>query len=479
MKNQLIWILCVLVFALSACRKTEKEEISASFVQLSEQGHALCRQGNYMEGLKLLQEANDILATMPPDSIDPNGAVMLLGNLSNLYIRIGLFDEARQINSKAIAIAESGNLERLPELWGMRSNIYEHTNQPDSAYICIRRNIELTKIIQDSIFRSMVRERAIEHLSWFFIENPNFAPDSVRIALATLEHIDAEKGLDDSTTNGGIRTNRFLIGRARVLLGDYSRGISEMEKALELYRQANDTESVDWGLQILAKSYASTGNPKLMDIYTEAADLHDSITMRQRDNLLLGMDFKYRTSLLKDEKTILKKEVEAKRQRIVYISIISFLIIAALVTFIIMRNRGNKHRLELKQQNIDILLAERIALNTRIEELNSFLAENNSETIRSEMLQTILLEKDEEQRFRKNFNDLHPGFIDRLRREYPDLTAGNELLCMLIALNRRNEEIALALGISRESVSTSRYRLRCRFNLPKEIELNDFILSRL
>lgn len=479
MKTHLILILSVMLLTLSACSEAENEKIPASFIELSRRGHALCRQGNYTEGLKLLQEANDVLSTMPPDSINPNGAVMLLGNLANLYIRIGLFDEARHINSKAIAIAESGNLERLPELWGMRSNIYEHTNQPDSAYICIRRNIELSERIPNSSFGSKVKERAIEHLSWFFIENPDFAPDSIKTALATLERINAVKSLEVSMTDGSLATNTFLIGRARVLLGDYSHGIPEMERALEAYRHKGDTESLEWGLQMLAKSYASAGNPKLIDIYTEAAGLHDTIMMRQRDNHLLGMDFKYRTSQLKDEQIILKNEVEVKRQRIVYISIISVLIIAALVTFIIMHNRDNKRRLKLKQQNIDILLAERIALNTRIEELNGLLADNKSETIRSEMLQTILLEKDDEQRFRKCFNDLHPGFIDRLRRDYPELTAGNELLCMLIALSRRNEEIALALGISRESVSTSRYRLRCRFNLPKDIDLNDFIQSKL
>ncbi len=479
MKTHLIFILSVILLTLSACSKTENEKFPSSFVELSEQGRALCRQGNYMEGLKLLQEANNILAVMPTDSINPNGAVMFLGNLANLYIRIGLFDEARHINSKAIAIAESGNLERLPELWGMRSIIYEHTDKPDSAYICIRRNIELSDKIKNSSFGSKVKERAIEHLSWFFIENPDFAPDSVKMALATLEHINAEKSSEDPSTDRNKATNTFLIGRAKVILGDYYHGIPEMEKALEVYRQSGDNESLEWGLQMLAKSYASARNTKLIDIYTEAADLHDTIMRRQRDNLLLGMDFKYRTTQLKDEKIILKNEVEAKRQRIVYISIISFLIIVALVMFIIMRSRDNKRRLKLKQQNIDILLAERIALNTRIEELNSILADNNSETKRSEMLQTILLEKDDEQRFRKSFNDLHPGFIDRLRREYPELTAGNELLCMLIALNRRNEEIALALGISRESVSTSRYRLRCRFNLPKDIDLNYFIQSRL
>ena len=277
-----------------------------------------------------------------------------------------------------------------------------------------------------------------------------------------------------------INTDRFLLGRAYVLMGNPSRGLPMMEDALEEYRKIGNDEDLEWGLQLLAKSYAEAGSRKLADIYSEASALHDTISLRKRDDLLLGMDFRYRTTELKNEKKILQGEVRAKQQRIVYISIIFVLIVAALVSFMIMRHRNNRRQLILKQQNIDSLLSERIALNAKIEELNHHIAENNkNETSGQDMLQTILLEKEDELRFRKSFNDLHPGFIERLREDYPGLTRGNELLCMLIALGRKNEEISLALGISRESVATSRYRLRARFNLPKDTDLNELIRSRL
>lgn len=456
-----------------------QQDIPVSFDTLSNRGHILCRKGNYIDGLKLLQEANDILAEMPHDSINHDEAVILRGNLANLYVRIGLFDEAKKLIGEAITVAEAENLPRLPELWGMRGNIYEHSNQPDSQFICLRRNIELCGNIKDSNLRKSYEERAVERLMWSYVENPNFAPDSIPMALAALERINAEKTTRLERIDGAFATNLFLIGRAYVILEDYKRGLPIMENALELFREQGDTESVEWGLQLLARSYAVAGDRKLLDIYTEAADMHDTIMQRRSDDLLLGMDFKYRTSQLRNEKISLQNEVRAKRQRIVYITIISVLIVAAMLVFIIMHNRNNKRQIRLKQQNIDTLLAERIALNARIEELNQVLTDSNTETLRRQVLQTILLEKEDESRFRKSFNDLYPGFIDRLRYEYPGLTAGNELLCMLIALNRRNDEIALALGISKESVTTSRYRLRVRFNLSKDTDLNDFIKSRL
>lgn len=460
-----------------ACDKPEQQQAaSASFAELSEQGYVMCRKGNYLEGLRLLQDSNDMLATMHPDSINPEEAVKFLGNLANLYARMGLHEEAKQTNYQATVIADKYALDIRADLWRMRGVVYLYSGQTDSMFICLDRSRELCALIDNEVYRNNVIQRLDEEHAWFFIEHSDYAPDSIPEALAYLERVVSEH---PDKPVAKINTDRFLLGRAYVLMGNPSRGLPMMEDALEEYRKIGDDESLEWGLQLLAKSYADAGDCRLIQIYAEAAALHDTIMQRQNDDRLLGMDFKYRTTQLKQEKSLLQNNLDNERQRNIFIVVISLLICTFMVTFFIMRNRNNKRQLRLKQQNIDTLLAERIALNTRIEELNKAAADSNAESIRHEMLSTILLDRDDEQRFRKNFNDLHPGFIDRLRHEYPDITSANELLCMLIALNRSNDEIALALGISRKSVTTSRYRLRNRFNLAKDVELNDFILSKL
>lgn len=470
MKAFYIFIAFVALLMFNACDKTKQDEhTSTSFGELSEQGLVMCRKGNYIEGLRLLQEANDMLTTMHPDSINSKEAVKLLGNLANLYSRMGLHEEAKQTNYKATVIADKYALDIRADLWRMRSLVYKQNNQIDSMFICLQRSRELCGLIGDAEYRLAVMQRVNADRAYFFIEHPDYVPDSIPEALATLEQI--------VSTDNNI-TGRFLIGRAYVILGNPSYGLPMMESALEDFRQVGDTESEEWALQLLAQSYAATRNGKLAGIYMDAASLHDTILQRQRDNLLLGMDFRYRTSQFKREKAMLESELRAKRQRIVFISAISVLIILGISVISIIYFRNNKRILRLKQQNIDNLLSERIALNARIEELNNATA-GNHENKRYEMLSAILLEKDDELRFRKNFNDLYPGFIDKLRHEYPNLTSGNELLCMLIALNMKNEEIALALGISRDSLATSRYRLRSRLNLSKDTDLDNFIKSRI
>ena len=477
MKLYKILIICLLLLSLEACRKVDSPaQGNSSFKDLSEQGLIKCRQGNYVEGLRLLQEANDMLSTVPADSVAPKERVKFLGNLANLYSRMGLHEEAKQTNYQATVIADKYALPIRADLWRMRGVVYQYSGQPDSMFICLDRSREFCALIDDEAYRNKVKQRLDEEHAWIFIEHPDYAPDSIPKALAYLERVISEH--PDNPVDK-INTDRFLLGRAYVLMGNPSRGLPMMEDALEEYRKIGDDESVEWGLQLLAKSYADAGDCKLTQIYPAAAARHDTIMQRRNDDRLLGMDFKYRTSQLKRDKAALVDELKAKRQKIVFISVIAVIIVAGVSLFSVMHNRNNKRLLSLKQQNIDNLLSERIILNTRIEELNKATADSNTETKRREVLQTILLEKEDEQRFRKSFNDLHPGFIDRLRRDYPGLTSGNELLCMLIAMRRNNEEIALALGISRESVATSRYRLRCRFDLSKDVDLNDFIISKL
>ena len=48
---------------------------------------------------------------------------------------------------------------------------------------------------------------------------------------------------------------------------------------------------------------------------------------------------------------------------------------------------------------------------------------------------------------------------------------------MLIILRQSTSSIALALGILRASVNTARYRLRRKFNLPPDVDLDTFLIS--
>lgn len=77
--------------------------------------------------------------------------------------------------------------------------------------------------------------------------------------------------------------------------------------------------------------------------------------------------------------------------------------------------------------------------------------------------------------FNKRFTQLHPGFIEKFKKDYPSLTTSEIRLCMLIKIQLDTNEVASILNITVPSVNTARYRMRKKLSIPKEIALDDFI----
>ncbi|SFG33662.1 ligand-binding sensor domain-containing protein [Pontibacter chinhatensis] len=79
--------------------------------------------------------------------------------------------------------------------------------------------------------------------------------------------------------------------------------------------------------------------------------------------------------------------------------------------------------------------------------------------------------------FELHFNQLHQGFLKRLRHDFPDLTHRDIKLCAYLRMNLTSKEIASLLNLSLRGVETSRYRLRKKLNLEQEVNLTEFILK--
>ena len=79
--------------------------------------------------------------------------------------------------------------------------------------------------------------------------------------------------------------------------------------------------------------------------------------------------------------------------------------------------------------------------------------------------------------FRKMFVRAYPRFLPTIRQEIPNLTPKEEILCMLMALNKSNQEIRDILHIERRSVNMAKYRIRRKIDLPQDKSLEEYVLS--
>lgn len=78
--------------------------------------------------------------------------------------------------------------------------------------------------------------------------------------------------------------------------------------------------------------------------------------------------------------------------------------------------------------------------------------------------------------FKRYFEDVHTGFIEKLKAKHPNLSTNDLRICALTRLNLNIKESATILGITPESVKTARYRLRKKLNLEPYEELLSYFL---
>lgn len=75
------------------------------------------------------------------------------------------------------------------------------------------------------------------------------------------------------------------------------------------------------------------------------------------------------------------------------------------------------------------------------------------------------------------FDEVHQDFIRRLKEVYPELSPKELRLCAYLKMNLSSKEIAPLMNISVRGLEISRYRLRKKLNLDRNVNLIDFILS--
>ncbi|MGC3978152.1 MAG: helix-turn-helix transcriptional regulator [Paludibacteraceae bacterium] len=103
-----------------------------------------------------------------------------------------------------------------------------------------------------------------------------------------------------------------------------------------------------------------------------------------------------------------------------------------------------------------------------IEEKNAILTEELT-TIKQKMTYSTELENIYQQA-----EQVHISFMEKLNSQYPDLSAQEKRLMMLLRIGLSSKEIAPLLNISIKSVEISRYRLRKKLNLQKNTNLIQF-----
>lgn len=86
-----------------------------------------------------------------------------------------------------------------------------------------------------------------------------------------------------------------------------------------------------------------------------------------------------------------------------------------------------------------------------------------------------LNQEDYWEQFQITFKQTHQEFVQQLEKRHPDITNNDVRLCCFIRMGMSNAEVATILNITVNGVEQSKYRLKRKMGLEKEVSLNDYI----
>ncbi|WP_299325403.1 two-component regulator propeller domain-containing protein [uncultured Maribacter sp.] len=199
-----------------------------------------------------------------------------------------------------------------------------------------------------------------------------------------------------------------------------------------------------------------------------------------------------------------------------YWAILCYVILAALISFLIHRNyknyykkqqnqliKANNKRLKRKklknqkkivqikndqlQELVDSKNRELAISTMSIIKKNEFLSaikdqlksSTDNPKVKS-VIKTIdrnINNEDDWKFFESAFNNADKDFLKKVKEKHSELSANDLRLCAYLRLNLSSKEIAPLLNISVRSVEVKRYRLRKKMKLPRETGLTDYIIS--
>ena len=422
--------------------------------------------GEYEKAIAINQEA----ISSYTDSIPPPNIVIAYGEQANLYAELGMYDRALQLNAEAQHYSLLKDSFGLGDLYRYRASIFGQTKNKDSIFYYLNQ-AEKVSALQGS-FKGVFVNKVITAEA--YLEYPDSVQKALTLALSICP--------DSSRMPQWAYELELHLGRALLQTGKAAQGISLIEKAAQGFI-GMDMKSREQKANDILMDYYLDMNMKdaFIRCYKRSQTFTDSLNSAEKMRAVAAANIRFDTERKEKENTLLSAQVKLQKQQLFYnicISIALLLILIISIAYFINKRKANRLILEKHKQEIKKLITRQQELNRRNEQLTEqieqAMATNNLTSIR-QLTGQSLLSKEDENDFRQSFAAIYPFYLPKLREYYPQLTRNEELLAMLICMNQSTDEIALIMGINRNSVNVIRSRMRKNIGLAKEESLDEVV----
>ncbi len=300
----------------------------------------------------------------------------------------------------------------------------------------------------------------------------------------------------------------YLYAKVYYMMNNKQKSIDYYIKSLSLtklhQKHTNYTLMIH---EALANLYAEIKNHKMAYFHSnKAIKLNEKIFGRKSKNNRYLFEIKDKHRLQKEkEKTLIKEQHIANlesAEKVWWLKLILMgVVILSLILYgiLLLKNITRKHKLEKKvlaekrkmelQKTNSILELKNKELTTSalqliekeefIEKLKGIISKNNNtvdiKTI-NRMLNSVQGSPGSNwKEFETRFTMINQSFYKKIKESFPNLGKTDLKICALVKLDFSSKDMASLLGISIESVHTSRHRLRKKLNLKRDDNLTDFI----
>jgi ligand-binding sensor domain-containing protein/DNA-binding CsgD family transcriptional regulator len=135
---------------------------------------------------------------------------------------------------------------------------------------------------------------------------------------------------------------------------------------------------------------------------------------------------------------------------------------------------------ELANQTMSVIQKNKflLTLKDELKQVQKTVADDQSQKKLAALTRKINKEIDNKQQnqiFETYFDEANEDFFKRLKKQFPQISPREMRLCSYIRMNLTSKEIAVLLNITERGVEISRYRLRKKLELPREINLSTFL----
>ncbi len=437
-----------------------------------------------------------LLADKTNDSISKANIYLGLGWLYSFYKRndeaLKYFDHSLKIRNKLVKDKKL-YIEYLVENYFSIASFYR-----------VNKNYAKAKTYLDSI--TILKEKNDIKENYYSLSELGYIATINGDLKKGLEFLDKSLGYFESSEPSYLVVIYALYGNIYREQGDLTKSEQYFQKSLDV---SNKYKShLDYRLFVfeeLRKLYSQKKDyKKSIEFLEKAKQLNEDIYSVHNNLHLFEIKDKFRIEQKRQEdlarqQRILQLEQEDKvwmLQTIILVVTIVFILIFGYLTIRNIRNKHKNEKLIIKERQIERFKRHREVLELKNKELtesalrliekDEFIASiktrlaNQKDNVDVNVIKRILKSiqgtpNSNWSEFEARFTAINQSFYKELKTKFPNLKQTDLKICALVKLNFPSKDMAKLLGISVESVHTSRHRLRKKLGLDRNDNLEEFI----